>query len=245
VYWTVDPETARLLHSSTATATPVASPAPVLSNTVIPYFSSAVLAPVEPSTTYSVTVTSTDSEGTSPPSTPIEIKSPNSDGEAEKAQKTNTCSLNHGKISLTPGLTETPAVQTISVSGEMSGCEGPFGPESGKYTAKLTTTETVTCATLTGATLEGTKAKSFAIKWLPLEEGSSKGTLVLPLSEAPLTGMAGSLSGGPFEKATAFKAATVSESFTGASLCGVPQGKNKVVKPVKAGTFSTSQVEFG
>src|SRR6202035_5042344 len=69
VGWTVAAETAPLLKYSTATATPVGSSAPVLTTTVIPYFSSAVLQPVEPSTTYSVTVTSTDSEGTSAPST--------------------------------------------------------------------------------------------------------------------------------------------------------------------------------
>lgn len=246
VYWTVDPATAGLLKYSTATATPVSSSAPVLTASPIPYFSSAVLQPVEPSTTYTVTVTGTDAEGTSPPSAPIEIKSPNSDGEAEQEhKKTETCSHNHGKISLTPGLSEKPAVQAVTVTGEMSGCEGPVGFESGKYTAHLTTTEEVTCSALSSASLEGMKAKSFVIKWLPLEEGSSKGSLILPLSEAPLTGMIGTLSGGPFTAATSIKAASVSESFTGASTCGQPTGKLKTIKPVKAGTFSTSEVEFG
>jgi hypothetical protein len=246
VGWSVAPETARLLKYSTVTATPVGSSAPVLTASPGSYFSSAVLQPVEPNTTYSVTVTNTDSEGTSPPSTPIEIRSPNSDGEAEKEHKTtNTCAVNQGTIKLKPGLTEKPAVQSLTVSGEMSGCEGPAGFESGKYTARLATTEEVTCSTLSGATLEGTKSKSFSINWQPAEEGSSKGSLILPLSEAPLTGMTGSLTGGPFETATNMSAASVFESFTGASLCGVPQGKKEVVKPVKAGTFSTSEVEFG
>jgi hypothetical protein len=83
VGYTVDPETAVLLTHSTITATPVSSSAPILTVERIPYFSSGVLAPVEPSTTYGVAVTSTDAEGTSQPSTPIEIHSPNSDGEAE------------------------------------------------------------------------------------------------------------------------------------------------------------------
>jgi hypothetical protein len=81
VGWTVAPETAGLLKYSTATATPVSTNAPVLTTTVIPYFSSAALQPVAPSTKYRVTVTNTDSEGTSKPSTPIEITSPNSDAE--------------------------------------------------------------------------------------------------------------------------------------------------------------------
>jgi hypothetical protein len=83
VGYTVDPETAVLLTHSTITATPVSSSAPVLTAERSPYFSSGVLAPVEPSTTYRVTVTSTDAEGTSQPSAPVEIRSPNSDGEAE------------------------------------------------------------------------------------------------------------------------------------------------------------------
>jgi len=244
VGWAVDPETAVLIKYSTATATPVGSTAPVLSSSPGSYFSSAVLQPVEPNTTYRVTVTSTDTEGTSEPSAPIEITSPNSDGEAEKKGKTtNGCTSDHGTIKLSPGLTETPAVQKMTISGELAGCEGPAVPESGKYTAKDVTTEAVTCATLSGATLEGTASKSFSVIWN--EEGGSKGSLVLPLSEAPLTGMTGSLSGGPFETATSFKATSVSESFTGASTCGVPQGKKGIVKPVKVGAFSTSEVEFG
>jgi len=242
--WTVDPETAGLIKYSTATATPVGSSAPILSSSPGSYFSSAVLQPVEPSTTYRVTVTSTDAEGTSEPSAPIELRSPNSDGEAEKKGKTtNGCASNHGTIKLSPGLTETPAVQTITIAGEMAACEGPTVPEFGKYTAKDVTTEAVTCATLSGATLEGTASKAFSVLWNA--EGSSKGSLILPLSEAPLTGMTGSLKGGPFETATPFKATSVSESFTGASTCGVPQGKKAVVKPVKVGTFSTSEVEIG
>jgi hypothetical protein len=246
VGWTVAPETARLLKSSTVTATPVNSSAPVLSTTVSPYFSSAVLQPVEPTTTYQVTVTNTDSEGTSAPSAPIEIKSPNSDGEAEKEHKTTeACSINHGTIRLTPGLIEKPAIQAMTVTGEMSSCAGPLGFESGKYTAHLTTTEEVTCSALSSASLEGTSSKSFSIKWLPLEEGSSKGSLLLPLSEAPLTGMTGRLSGGPFTAATNLKAGSVSESFTGASTCGQPTGRLKTIKPVVKGMFSTGEVEFG
>jgi hypothetical protein len=246
VGWTVAPETAGLLKYSTVTATPVSSNAPVLTTTVIPYFSAAHLQPVQPSTKYRVTVTNTDSEGTSEPSAAIEITSPNSDGEASKERQTyDTCSVNHGTIKLTPGLTETPHIQTITVSGELSECSGPAVPESGTYVDHLTTTKEMTCSALSSASIEPTsKSTSFTVKWLPLEEGTSKGTLTVPLSEVPMTGISGTLKGGPFEASTPIKAASIAESFTGASTCGQPQGKLKVIKPVKVGTFSTSEVEF-
>lgn len=246
VGWTVSPETAGLIKSSTVTATPVNSTAPVLTTTVIPYFSFGYLQPVEPSTTYRVSVTNTDSEGTSEPGGPIEIKSPNSDGEAEKERKTyDSCAANSGTIKLTPGLTETPRIQAITLTGYMSGCEGPNVPEAGSYVDHLKTTEAVTCSALSSAsTTPTTKSTTgFAVTWVE-SEGLSKGTLIVPLSEAPMTGISGALKGGPFEASTPIKASSISESFTGASTCGVPQGKKAIVKPVKVGTFSTSEVEF-
>lgn len=245
VSWTVASETARLLKSSTVTATPVNSAAPVLSTTVSSYFSSAVVQPLEPNTTYSVTVTNTDSEGTSEPSAPIEITTPNSDGEVEKEHKTTeTCSANSGTIKLSPGITETPAIQKITVTGAMTGCAGPLDPEAGTYIGHLLTTEEITCSSLSSAALEGTHSKSFAITWSELA-GISKGAMTLPLSEVPLVGMVGTVSGGPLESATSFEAASISESFTGAAMCGIPQGKRSIIKPVRTGYFSTSEVVFG
>jgi hypothetical protein len=244
VGWTVAPETAGLLQYSTMTAEPVKPGPPVLTKSVIPYFSSGYLQPVQPSTTYRVTVTSTDSEGTSAPSAPIEITSPNSDGEATKEHKTyDTCSFNQGTVKLTPGLTETPHIQAITLSGQLSGCEGPNVPESGTYVDQLKTTEAVTCSALSSASVEPTtKSKGLTVTWI--EEGASKGTLTVPLSEVPMIGISGTLSGGPLGGSTPMKASSISESFTGASTCGVPQGKHKKVIPVKVGTFSTSEVEF-
>ena len=101
----------------------------------------------------------------------------------------------------------------------------------------------MTCSALSSAsTKPTTKSTSFTVNWV--EEGTSKGTLTVPLSEVPMTGISGTLKGGPFEAATPIKAASIAESFTGASTCGVPQGKHPVIKPVKVGTFSTSEVEF-
>jgi len=82
VGWTAAAETGALVTSSTVTATPVGSKAPVLSATASGTWSTVYLGPVAPSTTYRVSVTNTDAEGTSEPSTPVELKSPNADGES-------------------------------------------------------------------------------------------------------------------------------------------------------------------
>jgi hypothetical protein len=247
VSWAEASETEPLVKYSTITATPVGSGAPVLSTTTSSnYFREAHLEPVQPNTTYRVTVTNTDAEGTSETSAPIEITSPNSDGEATKEAHVDHCTSNHGTIHLTPGLTETPAVQSITIKGELAGCDGPNVPETGKYTIKEKTTEEVTCSYLQSTTVEPTTTVgALTVKWLPLEEGTSKGTLAMPISEVFFAGIAGSLkAGGPFEQATPIKASSIFESFTGASMCGVPQGKLGTIKPVKVGSFSTSEVEF-
>jgi len=73
--WSLAPETAGLITSSTVTATPVGSSAPTLTATVTGAGEGVVLGPLEPVTTYLITVTSTDAEGTSRESTPLEAKS--------------------------------------------------------------------------------------------------------------------------------------------------------------------------
>jgi hypothetical protein len=85
VAWAPAPATAGLITSSTVTATPVGSTAPVLAATVSGGGTSAIIGPLQPVTTYKITVTNTDAEGTSAPSAPIEATSPNEDGEAAGA----------------------------------------------------------------------------------------------------------------------------------------------------------------
>jgi hypothetical protein len=75
VSWTPAPETAGLISASNVTATPVASSAPVLTASVSGSATSALVGPLQPSTTYRITVTNTDAEGTSPASSPIEATS--------------------------------------------------------------------------------------------------------------------------------------------------------------------------
>ncbi len=81
VGWTPDPATAGLIGSSTVTATPIGSGAPVLTATVTGPGTSAIVGPLAPLTTYRIAVTNSDAEGNSLPSVPIEAKSPNEDGE--------------------------------------------------------------------------------------------------------------------------------------------------------------------
>lgn len=246
VSWSVASETAPLLTSSTITATPLHSSAPVLSTSVSSYFSSASLQPVEPNTTYAVTVTNTDSEGTSEPSTPVEITSPNSDGEAEhSAPHTEVCELDQGTITLSPGLGKRAAVQTITVSGELGACGGPFGFESATYTASLKTAEKVGCSELTSSSLEpNTVPLSFAVSWAPAEEGVSSGSLQFPLSETSLVGIQGTLEGGPFSAPASMTANAISETFTGAETCGQKVNKKRA-KPVRIGTFVAGLTEIG
>jgi len=67
----------------------------------------------------------------------------------------------------------------------------------------------------------------------------------MPLSEVwELISVTGMLEGGPYEKVTPFKAATVFETFKGAATCGMPN-KRGIVVPVKSGTFSTTELEIG
>jgi hypothetical protein len=87
VGWTPASETAPLLTSSRVVATPVGSNAPVLEATVNGGGSYALLAPLQRRTTYQITVTNTDPEGTSQPSTPIEVNSISPEEELERKEE--------------------------------------------------------------------------------------------------------------------------------------------------------------
>src|SRR5271168_1233781 len=60
-----------------------------------------------------------------------------------------TCASNSGTITLSPGLTATPAVQKVKVKGTLSGCTGgPFTEAT--YTATMKTGNAVSCSVLDG-----------------------------------------------------------------------------------------------
>jgi hypothetical protein len=241
VSWTPAPGTAPLITSSTVTATPVGSTATVLTTTVTGPGSGAYVGWLQPGTLYRITVTNTDEEGTSEPSEPIEVSSGGIDGGPPPGVV--TCSTNQGTIKLSPGLEETPHVQSVTVKGQLSGCEGS-DLETASYVAHLTTTEEVTCSMLGSISAEpATTSQSFTVKWSPTEFGSSSGTLDMPITEVPGASYGGTLSGGPFEKAVAFSG-EIYESFTGGPTCGQPAGGKSKVKPVKKGVFVASALQF-
>lgn len=75
VSWAPAGETAALITSSTVTASPIGSTAPVLTASVSGSATSALIGPLQHATTYRITVTNTDAEGTSAASSAIEATS--------------------------------------------------------------------------------------------------------------------------------------------------------------------------
>lgn len=252
VSWTDAAETSGLITSSTVTATPVKPGPPVLSTTVEGSWSSAYLGPVSPNTAYRVTVTNTDAEGTSQPAS-VELTSPNQDGEGGATggggeggtPGSESCQQNSGTITLSPGLTETPHVQNVTVKGALKGCEGSAGVTEGAYVAHFKTTEEVTCSTLSSISAEPTTAPvSLVVKWAPKGLGSSHGALMMAISEVPGLALGGALEGGPLSGPLAITSGTVTESYTGGSTCGAAAGR-KAAKAVKKAVFSGSPVGLG
>ncbi len=184
----------------------------------------------------------------------IVVTSPNQDGEGGGVggggdgggtPATETCEQNSGTIKLSPGLTETPHVQTITIKGALSGCDGPQEPASGTYVSHLATTEEVICATLGSIAAEPTTTStSLVVKWLPKGLGNSHGSLVMPVTEVPGVPLEGKLEGGPLTEALSVVSGSVSESFTGGPTCGVPNGK-KAAKAVTKGAFVGTAVGLG
>ena len=74
VSWTADPTAPpALITSSTVTATPVASPAPVVTATVTGNATSTVIGPLQPQTTYQITVATVDAAGSGPASVAVPV----------------------------------------------------------------------------------------------------------------------------------------------------------------------------
>ena len=147
-----------------------------------------------------------------------------------------TCTTNGGTVTLKPGLTNTVAVQTMTIKGTLTGCSGEVFT-SAKYTAKVTTEAAVGCSELqkpyppVGAT--GTATFTWAPETKPKTSKGSFGFSVAGGGAAPLTS---ALTTGPFTPMTL--SGTVSESYTNAATCGVPQGRLGIIKAVTKGTFS-------
>lgn len=246
VTWTLDPATAGLTGSSTVTARPLTAGPPVLTATASGAWTTAALGPVSPNMTYLVTVTATDAEGTSEASVPVEVTSPNEDGEkgggGGKGETPEVCEAMQGTLKLSPGLTETPQVQSITVKGTLSGCDGPAPVEAGKFVAHLTSEAALSCSALQNGFEQSYSPGSLVVKWTPKEAGSSGGALIVPVEEGA-TEAAGLIEGGPFPSA-ALLTGTVFESWKSGASCGLTEG-SKAAKPVKSGSFSGSGIAIG
>ena len=143
------------------------------------------------------------------------------------------CATNTGTIKLSPGLTNTAAVQTMKIKGTLSGCTGePF--TSVAYKATLKTTGMVGCPVLKGTGELASGAASF--KWTPKTKPSkTTGTLGMLLTETPSAALSGELTAGPFSPLTL--SGKTSITFTGGSTCGG-------TKAVTKGTFTSTTVAF-
>jgi hypothetical protein len=149
-----------------------------------------------------------------------------------------TCTTNTGTVRLSPGLTDTPAVQTIEIKGALTGCTGePFAEVS--YKATLTTTGPVSCSVLAGPSESATGSAKY--EWTPKSKPSTAGRLSLVLSETPSVAFFGETTAGSFSPLTF--AGSVTETYEGGSKCGMSQGKN-AAKPVKQGNFTGTTVAF-
>jgi alpha-tubulin suppressor-like RCC1 family protein len=152
---------------------------------------------------------------------------------AEKA----SCTTNTGTVKLSPGLTGTPAVQTMKIKGTLTGCTGePF--TEANYKATLKTAGPVSCSVLKAAGETATGTAKY--KWTPKAKAST-GTLSMLLTETPAVAFSGEVTIGSYSPLTLSGKAT--ESYTGGPTCGEKVGKT-AARAVKKGTFSGSGVSF-
>ena len=153
VSWAPAQETASLITSSTVTATPVGSTAPVLTATVTGSGTSVLVGPLQRSTTYQITVTNSDREGTSQASSPLEAKSA---GPGEEPPDAGLEPPEFGRCLKVPG--ERQGEVIVYHGGYTSaGCEEASTTQTGKfewYPGVVKSGFTTTIKPLTTATLE-------------------------------------------------------------------------------------------
>ena len=142
------------------------------------------------------------------------------------------CTTSSGTIKLSPGLTNTAAVQTLKIKGTVSGCTGePF--TAAAYSATLKTAAAVSCSVLKGAGETTTGSSSY--KWTPKTKPSkAAGTLTMLLTETPAVALSGTVATGPHSPLAL--SGKVSETFTGGATCGT--------KAVKKGAITATDVAF-
>jgi YVTN family beta-propeller protein len=166
-----------------------------------------------------------------------------------KDEETGTASINYavvasictgdtGSVTLSPGLTDTAAVQTMKIKGTLTGCTAtPF--TGATYTATLKTAGPVSCSALKATGEPAAGAAKY--KWTP-KANDSTGTLSMPLTETPEIAFSADVTSGSYSRLTL--TGTAMESYTGGATCGGKVGK-KAAKAVKKGTFSGVISGFG
>ncbi len=141
------------------------------------------------------------------------------------------CTGDHGVVTLSPGLTDKAAVQTMKIKGTLAGCTGtPFTEV--RYATTLKTAGPVSCSVVTGTGETATGAAQY--RWTPSAR-SSTGTLSMPLTQTPNIAFSADVTRGSYAPLTLTGTAT--EGYTGAAKCGIKVGK-KAAKSVKKGTFT-------
>ncbi len=149
------------------------------------------------------------------------------------------CTTNGGTVTLSPGLTNTAAPQTLKIKGALTGCTGESFTGA-TYTATLKASGMAGCPVLKTAGELASGAAKF--KWTPkTKPGTSTGTLEMRLTETPSVAFAGALTAGPFSPLAL--SGKTSMTFTGGSTCGLPVG-TKPAKAVKKGMFTGTTVVF-
>jgi len=159
VSWTPAPATSRLLTASTVTATPVGSSAPTLTTNVSGGATSALIGPLVRNTTYSITVTNTDDEGTSQPSAPIEA----ADTHAAEEGGGGATPPDFGRCVKVPAGTGAFTTSTCTQETEAGGAyEWSPGVAAGGFSGSLKSGTTATLestggarVTCTGGSVEG------------------------------------------------------------------------------------------
>jgi alpha-tubulin suppressor-like RCC1 family protein len=147
-----------------------------------------------------------------------------------------TCATNSATITLSPGLTDTPAAQRMEIKGKLAGCKGePFTKVT--YTATVET-EPVSCSVLHEQEAQLGRA---GFNWTP-KAAASTGILVAVLVEADESLMRGEVLAGSYAPLH-FTEYEMKEAFSGGEKCGKAKG-NKAAKAVKKGTVSGSGIDL-
>ena len=155
------------------------------------------------------------------------------------AEEGPTCTGGSGKMKISPGLTETAQIQTITIKGKLTGCENKHKPfrktsTTANYTVTEKTTEPVSCATFAGESpAGGSPTGTVSIKWKEKGVGESTGTISIPLSGLAEVEISGQVESG------AFAGSKISGAVV-ETLNGTCEGKKKKKQATANATRSNS-----